>query len=174
MTGEPVAGSVPKAALTEAPRASVVFRVGVAVAVAVILIRTVGGNFANEWEGWGTFLTQASAATVEGVLWAVLTFGLLVRIGLRSGSGGHNRPARAAMLGGVLGILSFAVFFTGAPVVVGAGAVMLAFEGLRRARSGMGGRAAAGAGLVLGAVTIAVALGYYATAIVDGVLAYWV
>jgi hypothetical protein len=148
--------------------------VGLAVAVAVILIRTVGGTFANDWEGWGTFLMQASAALVEGGLWAALTFGLLVRIGLRSGSSGHNRPARAALLGGVLGILSFAVFFTGAPVVVGAGVIMLAFEGLRRARSGMGGRGAAHAGLALGAVTVAVALGFYATTLVDGILTYWI
>lgn len=174
MTSEPMTWAAPKADAPEEPDQRRVLRVGLVVAAGLILFRTVGGNFANEWEGWGTFLTNAAVATVEGALWAALTFGLLVRIGLRSTRDGHNRPARAALLGGVLGVLSFAVFFTGAPVIVGAGAVMLAIEGLRRARSGMGGRGAALAGLILGAMTIAGALVFYSLAVVDGVLKYWV
>jgi hypothetical protein len=174
MTSEPMATTVPTAASREALGGSAVLRTGIAVGAALILFRTVGGNFANEWEGWGTFLSTAAAVTVEGAVWVALTFGLLVRIGLRPTPGGHNRPARAALLGGVLSILSFAVFFTGAPVIVGAGAVMLALAGLRWARSGIGGRGAALAGLVLGALTITGALAFYITAIVDGVLTYWV
>lgn len=148
-------------------------RVGLAVAISVIVIHALGGNFANEWEGWGVALQTVSFAAVFGALTLGLTFGVLVRRGLTAADG-RNRPARAALLVGVVGILSYVIFFTGAPAIVGAGAITLGLEGLRQARGGMGGRGPAVTGLVLGAANVVFTLAFYAAEIASGISQHWV
>jgi hypothetical protein len=149
-------------------------RVGLAIAIFVIVVHAVGGNFANEWDGWGVALENMSAALVFGVVAAALTFGVLVRIGLRIDRKGPNRAARAGLATGVIGILSYVAFFTGAPAIVGAGAITLGLEGLRLARDGRGGRAPAVTGLALGIANVAVALTFYAAELTSGILEHWV
>lgn len=148
-------------------------RAGLTVAVVVIAVHTIGGNFANEWDGWDVALGNVLAGTILGALALALTFGLLVRPGLRA-AGAGNRPARMAVVTGMIGVVSYVVFFTGAPAVVGAGALALGLRGLQLAREGRGGRHAALTGLVLGLANIAFALGFYATEIVAGLSEHWV
>lgn len=148
-------------------------RVGLAIAISLIGIHALAGTFANEWEGWGVALQVVAFAAVAGALAVVLTFGVLVRRGLRTAADGRNRPARAALLVGVVGILSYVLFFTGAPAILGAGAITLGLQGLRQARDGMGRRRAAVAGLVLGAVNVAFTLAFYAAETASGILEHW-
>jgi hypothetical protein len=148
-------------------------RVGLALAISLIVIHALGGNFANEWEGWGVAVQTVSFAAAFGALALGLTFGILVRRGLRTAVDGRNRPARAALLVGVVGILSYVIFFTGAPAIVGAGAITLGLAGLRLAREGRGRRGAAVAGLVLGAANVAFTLAFYAAEMASGILEHW-
>jgi hypothetical protein len=110
---------------------------------------------------------------VFGALAVALTFGVLVRRGLRTAADGRNRPARAALLVGVAGILSYVIFFTGTPAIVGAGAITLGLVGLRLAREGRGRRGAAVAGLVLGAANVALTLAFYVAEMASGILEHW-
>lgn len=148
-------------------------RVGLALAISLIGIHALAGNFANEWEGWGVALSNMVFAAVSGALAVGLTFGVFVRRGLRTTADGRNRPARAALLVGVVGVLSYVIFFTGAPAILGAGAITLGLAGLRQAREGMGRRRAAVAGLILGAANVAFTLAFYAAEIFSGVLDHW-
>lgn len=147
--------------------------IGLSLAVFAVVVHAVGGSFANDWEGWGTALQNASFATVSGALFIALTFGVLVRNGRRTRSPERNRPARAALVAGVIAILSYVIFFTGAPAIVGAGAITLGLEGLRLARDGKPGRAPALAGLALGTASVAIALAFYAAETASGVLEHW-
>lgn len=148
-------------------------RVGLAIAISLIAIHALAGTFANEWEGWGAALEAASFAAVAGALAVGLTFGVLVRRGLRPSAEGRNRPARAALLVGIAGILSYVAFFTGAPAILGAGAITLGLQGLRLAREGRGSLAAAVGGLALGAANVAFTLAFYAAETVSGILEHW-
>ena len=147
--------------------------VGLTLAISLIAIHALAGNFANEWEGWGVALSTMSFAAVSGALAVGLTFGIFVRKGLRTAADGRNRPARAALLVGLVGILSYVIFFTGAPAILGAGAITLGLAGLRLAREGRGRRGAAVTGLVLGAVNVAFTLAFYAAEMASGILEHW-
>lgn len=149
-------------------------RIGLAIAISLVAIHAGAGTFANEWEGWGTALSGALFAVVSGALAVGLTFGVFVRRGLRTAAGEANRPARAALLVGVGGILSYVIFFTGAPAILGAGAVALGLQGLRLAQEGRGRRGAAIAGLILGAANVAFTLAFYVAETTSGILEHWV
>lgn len=148
-------------------------RIGLWIVGIDVLVHTVGGNFANDWEGWGVALGSMAFALVAGVIAVALVFGVLVRIGMKRSSRG-NRPAKASLFAGVLGIASYVVFFTGLPAVVGAGAVTLGIEGLARAREGEGGRGPAVAGLALSILNIGFTAVFYTSAIVEGVAEHWI
>jgi hypothetical protein len=149
------------------------FRIGLWIVAIDIVIRATGGNFANEWEGWSTALSFVAVALVEGLVGAGLVFGLLVRIGMRP-MPGRNRPAGAALLAGFLGIASYVVFFTGLPAIVGAGALALGIEGVRRAAEGTGRRGLAIGGIGLAVVNIGFTAVFYAYEIAVGVGKYWI
>ena len=129
-------------------------RWGVAVLVGIETVHTVGGVLVNEWEGWGTFFGNLSFIVVTGLVIVGLTFGLLVRWALKP-AGDRNRPARASLIAGMISVVSYVIFFTWAPVLVAPAAVLLAREGLARAREGQGRRGFALAGGFLGLASLA-------------------
>lgn len=165
--------AVPDGVVRTSRRPANPLRVGLVIAISVIIIHALGGNFANEWEGWGVALQTVSFAAVFGALVLGLTFGVVVRRGLRPAADELNCPARVAPLVGVAGILCYVIFFTGAPAILGAGAITLGLAGLRMAREGRGRRGAAVAGLVLGAANVAFTLAFYVAEIAAGVIEHW-
>jgi hypothetical protein len=65
-----------------------------------------------------------------------------------SDQGGDNKPARRALMLGVLSVLTFVVFWTGLPFALGVSALALASTGQARApQEGHGQRATVAAGL---------------------------
>jgi hypothetical protein len=133
-------------------------RWGSAVFVCVETVHFVGGTLVNDWEGWGTFLQVLAFVLVTGLVIVGLTYGLLVRWGLKPSPRGRNRPALAGLAAGVLSVASYAAFFMWAPVLIAPGAVLLGRVGLARAQDGQGGRAYAAAGAFLGLSSLAVFL----------------
>jgi hypothetical protein len=77
-------------------------RWGAWVFVAVETVHLAGGLLANDWEGWGTFFGNLSFIVVSGLLVVFLTYGTLVRWGLKSSEGTRNRPALASLIAGSL------------------------------------------------------------------------
>jgi hypothetical protein len=126
-----------------------------AVFIGVEVLHAVGGVLVNEWEGWGVFFEVVSFVAVSGLLIAALTFGLLVRWGMKGSKKGRNRPALASLVAGVLSLLSYALFFMWTPLLVAPAAVLLGREGLTRAAEGDGGRGYAMAGVLLGLASLA-------------------
>lgn len=98
-----------------------------------------------------------SEARVLVPLIVVLTlalFALLGRWAWRREST-DNRPAKVALICGVLGLVGVLVFFVSAPIILGGLALTLGVEGMRRApREGRNRQALLG--LVLGAVAFVV------------------
>jgi hypothetical protein len=136
-------------------------KVGATVTGAEIVLHAGGGTLINAWEGWRLFFENLVAYVVSGVVLGLLAFGLLLRWGLKDSPKGRNRPAIAGMVGGVLSVLSYALFFVWAPVFFGAAAVVLGRTGLRRSHDGRGGDRAALAAILLGLAALAFWLFYF-------------
>ena len=98
-----------------------------------------------------------SEAQVLDPLIVVLTlalFGLLGSWAWRSKSG-TSRPAKVALVSGVLGLVGVVAFFLSVPIILGGLAVTLGVEGTRRAAQEGRGRYAL-VGTILGAVAFVV------------------
>lgn len=138
-------------------------KIGLVTVGAVVGIRIVVGNLViNDWEGWGTFLVVATTLLVEGLVLGGLVFGLLVRLAARSR---NPRPAVAALITGVLSVLSFAISYSAHQAILGAGAVALGLAAIDPAGDRRGSRWMASAAIVVGLFTIAAWLSFVAFAI---------
>jgi hypothetical protein len=130
-------------------------RWGMAVFVSVEVLHAVGGVLVNEWEGWRVFFEIVAFVAVSGLVIVGLTFGLLVRWGLKRSRKGRNRPALASVAAGVMSVLSYVLFFMWTPLLVAPAAVLLGREGLTRTAEGEGARGYAIAGTLLGVASLA-------------------
>lgn len=133
-------------------------RIAAAAAGAALLLMLVGtyvdtpfktsgtGRWAlvSEGQGIGELLLIVAFAAVG----AAVVFGVVVARGLRRAPQG---AARAALVVAVVGLLSLAVFWTGLPAIVAAGAAVLALDARNRL-----GRAPApvGVALILAGLTV--------------------
>lgn len=133
-------------------------RWGIAVFAGFETVHLTGGTLGNDWEGWRTFFENAAFVVVTGLVLVGLTYGLLVRWGLKPSPRGRNRPALTGLAAGMLSVASYAAFFMWAPVLIAPGAVLLGRAGLAQAQEGQGGRAYAAAGAFLGLASLAVFL----------------
>ena len=75
-------------------------RWGIAVFTGVETVHLTAGTLGNEWEGWNVFLGTVIFVVVTGVVIVGLTYGLLVRWGLkaspRGGTATRLRPSPRA------------------------------------------------------------------------------
>jgi hypothetical protein len=127
-------------------------KLGVVAVAAVVTARIVIGSFiVNEWEGWGTFLSFAITAAVEGIVLGALVFGLLVRLAVRSRGA---RPAVAAFVLGILAVLSLAIPYSAPQAIVGTAAVAVGLAARARPDRGRGSVRLAGGGIALGLLVI--------------------
>ena len=123
---------------------------------AYVVIHSGAATLVNDWEGWSNFAGNFVAVMIWGLALVGLTFGLLVRWGLKDSPKGRNRAALASLGAGIASIVAYAIYFMWAPFVVGPAAVILAAVGLRTAReSDPGGRTFALVGGVLGGLSSA-------------------
>lgn len=83
----------------------------IAVLVVVEAIHVIVATLVNDWDGWGTFLVVLVFALVSGLVIVGLTYGLLVRWGMKPHPRQRNRPAAAALAAGMLSVVSYAAFF---------------------------------------------------------------
>ena len=130
-------------------------RWGIAVFAGVEAIHVTGGTLGNDWEGWRTFFENLSFILVSGLVIVGLTYGLLVRWGLKPSPRGRNRPALTGLVAGVLSIASYPLFFAWAPFLIAPAALMLGRAGLARAQETRQGRGYAMVGVFLGLVSLA-------------------
>jgi hypothetical protein len=139
-------------------------RWGLGVFAGVETVHLTGGTLGNDWEGWNVFLGTLVFVVVTGVVIVGLTYGMLVRWGLKASPRGRNRPAVAAFAAGTLSLAAYPAFFMWAPVLIAPAALLLGRVGLGRARDGQGGRAYAVGGTLLGVASLAIflAIGTYA------------
>ena len=113
------------------------FGVGVAAAI-LTAVALAAANFAGTGENGG--VGPYALTLIVSIAVAVVLFGWAIpRI---------ERPARAGLVLGLLGILSVAAYWTGLPYVLGPAAIALGLLGHARA----GGKGAARAAVVLGAL----------------------
>ena len=123
---------------------------------AYLVIHNGAATLVNRWEGWSNFAENFAAIAVWGLILVGLTFGLLVRWGLKDSPKGRNRAALTSLGTGVGSLLAYTIYFMWAPFVVAPAAVILAVAGLRTARESVrGGRRYALAGGVLGGLSSA-------------------
>lgn len=123
---------------------------------AYLVIHNGAATLVNNWDGWSNFAGNFLAVTIWGLALVGLTFGLLVRWGLKDSPKGRNRAALASFGAGVISLLAYAIYFMWAPFVIGPAAVILAMAGLRAARENdRGGRTYALAGGILGGLSSA-------------------
>lgn len=128
-----------------------------AIAVAAdVVFHNTAATLANPWEGWSTFLESFVFVAVTGLVLAALSFGVLVRWGLRDSARGTDRAATAAAITGGLSVVSYAAYFMWAPFVVGPAAVLLARTAIGERELSRRGRRLARAGMVLGSTSSAV------------------
>ena len=95
----------------------------------------------------------------------VLTIVLFALLGgwAWSESGTRNRPAKVAIVCGILGLVGVLAFFVSAPIILGGLAVTLGMEGRRRAATeGRGTQSLAA--IVLGAIAFVVGAGIWVLA----------
>jgi hypothetical protein len=102
----------------------------------------------------GSLLEQPRFVVVTGLVWVALSFGVLVRWGLKPSPHGRNRAALSAAAAGLLSLVAYLVYFTWAPLVVAPAALLLARAGLRTSDEN-GDRRYAVAGATLGTLSLA-------------------
>lgn len=126
------------------------------VLVAYLIVHNGAATAVNDWQGWSAFAGNVIGVTIWGIVLVGLTFGLLVRWGLKASPAGRNRAAIASLGAGVASLLTYAIYFMWTPFVVAPAAMILARAGLRTARDGGGrGRGYALAGGLMGALSLA-------------------
>jgi hypothetical protein len=141
-------------------------KLGVVAVAAVVTARIVIGSFVvNEWEGWGTFLSFAITAAVEGIVLGALVFGLLVRLAVRSRGA---RPAVTALIVGILAAISLAIPYSAPQAIVGTAAVALGLAARDRPESRRGSSRLAGVGIVLGLLVVLAWISFVVFTIVTG------
>ena len=91
---------------------------------------------------------------ITGLVIVGLTFGLLVRWGLKPSPHGRNRAALAALAAGIASLAAYGIYPIWAPMLVAPAALVLARAGLRAAHQ-RGGRGFALAGGALAVVSLA-------------------
>lgn len=126
------------------------------VLAAYLVVHNGAATLVNDWEGWPVFAGNVIGVTIWGIVLVGLTFGLLVRWGLKASPTGRNRAALASLGAGVASLLAYGIYFMWAPFVVAPAAIVLARAGVRTARDGGGrGRSYALGGGVVGALSLA-------------------
>jgi hypothetical protein len=141
-------------------------KLGAVAVAAVVTARIVIGSFVvNEWEGWGTFLSFAITAAVEGIVLGALVFGLLVRLAVRSHG---TRPAVTALIVGILAALSLAIPYSAPQPIIGMGALALGLAARDRPESRPGLLRLAGVGIALGLLVITAWISFVFFTIVTG------
>lgn len=135
-------------------------------AAAAIFFPRIQGIRAED-ESWWRLLIFFVPQDTEGVILVplviVLTVALFALLGRWAWNDpdAQNRPAKAGLACGLLGLVGVLAFFLSAPIVLGGLAVTLGLEGRRRA--GTEGRARlATAAVVVGAVAFAIGAGIWA------------
>ncbi len=140
----------------------------IATALAAVWFPKVEGVKNNDSSPWG-LLAPVWPTDREGLvlipLVIMLTFALFALVGRWAWSerGTSNRPAKAGLVCGVLGLVGVTAFFVSAPIIFGGLAVTLGVEGRRRARTEGGGTPALAA-IVVGAVAFVVGAGIWLAA----------
>lgn len=107
------------------------------------------------------FVPQDREGLLLGPLVVALTVALFVVVGgwaWRERQG--NRPARAGLVCGGLGLVGVLLFFLSAPIILGGLAVALGLEGRRRADASGGGTRALAA-IVLGVIAFLIGAGIW-------------
>lgn len=137
------------------------------VLVADMILHNALGTLVNDWEGWSAAAQVFIFVLITGLLIVGLTFGLLVRWGLRPSPRDRNRAALAAFGAGIASLASYAIFFTWAPVLIAPAALVLAREALRAAGE-RGGRGYALTGAALGVSSLGVFALFVVVALVTG------
>lgn len=133
-------------------------RWAIAVLVVVEAVHVMVATLVNDWDGLGTFLVVLVFALVSGLVIVGLTFGLLVRWGMKPHPQQRNRPAAGALAAGMLSVVSYAAFFVWAPLLVAPAAVLLGREGVFRRDRGRYGVAIVGLALGLASIAFGVYL----------------
>ncbi len=91
-------------------------------------------------------------AAVLAPLVVLVALGVFAAVGVPAWRGAHNRPARVALVCGVLAVVGVLAYWISAPIILGGLAVTLGLEGRNRAAEGHRGQAVAG--IALGAVAV--------------------
>jgi hypothetical protein len=130
-------------ALRRTPRTTIL-----AAGIAVLVVATAFGY----WLNVGDDDKEVVAWIIVCIVGSLIMAGLMLRfVPATESEMDGNAPARRALVLGVVGLVTCAVFWTGLPIIVGVPALVLAAEG--RARAGTHGQAGeATAGAVLGGV----------------------
>jgi hypothetical protein len=110
---------------------------------------------------------------VSGTVITALVFGTLVRWGLKPSPRGRNRAATTSLAAGLLAIAAYTVYFTWAQWLIAPAAVLLGQVGLTRAQDGLGGRARALAGVLIGLASLGFSAAVLAYAFVHGDYPQW-
>jgi hypothetical protein len=124
------------------------------VLAADLIIHNGAGMLVNDWQGWGVVAGTLVFVLITGLVIVGLTFGLLVRWGLKPSPDGRNRAALAALAAGIASLLAYGIYPFWAPMLVAPAALVLARAGLRAAHH-QGGRGFAIAGAALGITSLA-------------------
>lgn len=143
-------------------------KLGTGAVAAAVVIHTLVAWVINDWEAAiSTFLL----ILIFGLVVGALVFGLIVRWGVR---GSAQHAAIAGLATSILSILSYGVFFIGAPPIIGAGGAVLGQVGLNRAQSRQTGiRATAWIAILVGLAAIAFWLFLYAFALATDDFPSW-
>ena len=131
-------------------------RAGLVVLAGYLILHIGLASLVNDFEGWANFVSNTTAIVVWGLVLGGLTFGLLVRWGLKPSPTGRNRAAIAATVAGAASVLAYGIYFMWTPFVVAPAALLLARVGIQAADD-KGGRGYALIGGILGALS----LGYW-------------
>jgi hypothetical protein len=141
---------------------------GATLFIADLVIHSAAGSFRNDWEGWGVALENTAFVAITGAVVVGLTYGIFARRALQAPQNGPNRPAKAALIAGILSVAAYGAFPLWAPFLVAPAAVLLGREGLRRATAGHGRRGYALTGTILGLVSFTVMVGLVTFAVITG------
>lgn len=142
-------------------------RWGTTVLAADLIVHTTAGVLVNDWEGWANAAQNFAFVLVTGIVIVGLTYGLLVRWGLKPSPHGRNRAALAALGAGAASLASYAIVFTWAPVLIAPAALVLAREGLRQSGT-HGGYPSAITGAALAVTSLIVAVFFAIVVILTG------
>jgi hypothetical protein len=126
-----------------------------AVTAVLIFAALAFGYLSNDEDGEGDVISWLIVSAVASVIAALLLMRFVPAT--ESDPDGANKPARRALILGVLSVLTIVIFWTGLPFALGVPALALAATGRARApQEGHGGQATAAA--VLGALAIVLAI----------------